>query len=60
VSLREQFPKWDIVIRPAGVPIIAALKKSDDGSERYVVATTAEELAGKLATIEKDEQDGPC
>jgi hypothetical protein len=56
MTLQEQFPKWTIVFRPAGVSIVAALRKFDDGSERYIVANSTAELAGKLATAEKDEE----
>ena len=43
--------RWEIIGRPAGLPIVTAEHCSGDGRRvRYIVAHSAAELAGKLET----------
>ena len=50
-ALRETYPGWEIIERPAGVAIITAEHRSQDGRAiRYIVAASVAELAGKLET----------
>jgi hypothetical protein len=51
--LTAMFSEWDIKVRPGGLDVITAEHRSADGrSIRYIVASTAGELARKLETAE--------
>lgn len=48
--------RWDIEVRPGGLDVLAAVRRSPDGSSiRVIVGRTAEELAAKLHTAEVPE-----
>jgi hypothetical protein len=50
--LADEFPGWEIAVRPAGLDVITALWRSSDGhSRRSVVAHSAPELAERLREI---------
>jgi hypothetical protein len=51
--LRPYLEHWTITAHPGGVPVWTAEHVSADGRAiRYLVAHSARELAGKLATAE--------
>jgi hypothetical protein len=48
----EEFPAWQVEIRPGGLDVITALWRSEDGrGEWYVVAHSSAELAERLREI---------
>lgn len=56
-ALADEFPAWEIAVRPAGLDIITALWRSQDGrSMRYIVALTEAGLRDRL--LRHEERDG--
>jgi hypothetical protein len=54
-TVADEFPSWQITIRPGGLDVITALWRSQDGrSQRYVVAHSAPELAERLQEIGRE------
>lgn len=50
-GLRAKYPGWEIIARPAGLPVVTAEHKSGGGRHiRFLVAHSAAELAVKLET----------
>jgi hypothetical protein len=55
-ALAEEFPGWEVTIRPAGLGVVTAYWCSEDGrARRFIAAPSASLLRARLRAIEESQ-----